>query len=65
MLVSELIDKLKTYPDDMLVYLQGYAVYESLEPEEVEQVTTQALYLYKAGASEEIGWNTTEVAVIK
>ena len=65
MLVSELIEKLKTYPDDMHVFLQGYASYESLEPEEVEQVTTQALYLYKEGASDEIDWNTTEVVVIK
>lgn len=65
MLVSELIEKLKTYPDDMLVFLQGQAEYETLDPVDVEEVTTAHEYLYRAGASDEIIWNPTEVVVLK
>lgn len=62
MLVSELIDKLKEFPPDMLVYLQGYAPYDVLDPELVEEVTTTELYLYNPVQYDNMN---TEVVLLK
>ena len=62
MTVQELIDRLKKYPPDTLVYLQGNASYEWLEPESVDDLTTVTKYVYFADPIAE--WRNTEVVVL-
>lgn len=62
MLVSELIEKLKAYPNDMHVFLQGSACYESLEPEPVEELDKGYEYIYNEKEEQDI---ITEVIVLK